>query len=218
MDSSNRKRAILGIILVIIGSIFLLDNLGFNIDLPWYIFRWPIVFIIIGAINLFSGNPRPALLFFGLGILFYLNIFDVLDIRDFWPVILIIIGIMFIFRRNTLSKTSENKDDIFDETAIFGGTEKKFTSENLHGGKVTTIFGGSNIDLRGSKIQGEANIEIFCMFGGTEILVPSDWKVNMNATAILGGSSDERSNITDDAVATLNVNGFVMFGGVELKN
>lgn len=218
MDSSNRKRAILGIILVIIGSIFLLDNLGFDIDLPWYIFRWPIVFIIIGVINLLSGNPRPAFLFFGLGVLFYLNLFDVLEIRDYWPIILIIVGIMFIFRRNSVIKTSENGDDIFDEMAIFGGTERKFTSENLRGGKITTLFGGSNIDLRGSKIQGEANIELFCMFGGTEIMVPEDWKVNMNATAILGGSSDERANINDNTVATLNVNGFVMFGGVELKN
>ena len=131
MDSSNRKRAILGIILVIIGSIFLLDNLGFEIDLPWHIFRWPIIFIIIGIINLFSGNPRPALLFFGLGILFYLNIFDVLEIRDYWPVILIIIGIMFIFRRSSVVKSAENAESIFDEVAIFGGTDKKFVSEDL---------------------------------------------------------------------------------------
>ena len=195
-----------------------MDNLGFDIDLPWYVFRWPIVFIIIGVINLFSGNLRPAFFFFGLGILFYLHVFHVLHIGEFWPIILIIIGITFIFRKSSVVKTSENKDTIFDEVAIFGGTDKKFTSEDLKGGKITTIFGGSNIDLRGSKIQGEANIELFCMFGGTEILVPADWKVNMNATAILGGSSDERANINEDTVATLNVNGFVMFGGVELKN
>jgi len=218
MDSSNRKRAILGIILVVIGSIFLLDNLGFRIDLPWYIFRWPIVFIIIGVVNVFSGNLRPALLFFGLGIFFYLNLFDVIDIRDYWPVILIIIGLTFIFRKSTFIKASENDEDVFDEVAIFGGTDKKFTSENLKGGKITSVFGGSNIDLRGSKIQGEANIEVFCMFGGVEILVPADWKVNMDATAILGGSSDERANINEENVATLNVKGFVMFGGAELKN
>lgn len=115
-------------------------------------------------------------------------------------------------------KSSENAENIFEETAIFGGTDKKFTSEDLKGGKITTIFGGSQIDLRKSKIQDGANIELFCMFGGTEIFVPADWKVNMNATAILGGFSDERATIDDKPVATLNVNGFVMFGGAELKN
>ena len=201
-----------------IGAIFLLDNFGFAIDLPWYIFRWPIVFIIIGTINLFSGNPRPALLFFGLGILFYLNLFNILEIRDFWPVVLIIVGLTFIFRKKTIIRSSENKEDIFDEVAIFGGTDKKFISESLKGGKIATVFGGSNIDLRGSKIEDEATIELFCMFGGVEILVPEDWKVNQNATAIFGGVSDERANINADTTTTLNISGFVMFGGVELKN
>ena len=218
MDSPNRKRAIFGIILIIVGVIFLLDNLGFHIDIPWYIFRWPIVFIIIGLVNLFSGNLRPALLFFGLGTLFYLDVFYVLDIRDFWPVILIIVGFTFIFRKKTIINTSENAEDTFDEVAIFGGTDKKFTTENFKGGKVTAMFGGSKIDLRGSQINGDANIEVFCMFGGVEILVPEDWKVNMDATAILGGSGDERTNVSDATNATLNIRGFVMFGAAELKN
>ena len=124
----------------------------------------------------------------------------------------------FIFRKKTIIRTGDNANDIFDEVAIFGGTDKKFHSENLQGGKITTLFGGSNIDLRDSNINGEASIEIFCMFGGVELLVPSNWKVNQDATAILGGVSDERSNIELDTIATLNIRGFVMFGGVELKN
>ena len=156
---SNRNRAILGIILVIIGAIFLLDNLGFDIELPWYIFRWPIVFIIIGIINLASRNIRPAFLFFGLGALFYLHEFHVLHIADFWPIILIIIGITFILKKGRpIIRSEENKNDFFDEVAIFGGTDKKFTSENLIGGKITSVFGGSKIDLRNSQIQSEASM------------------------------------------------------------
>ncbi|MEM6642507.1 MAG: DUF5668 domain-containing protein [Bacteroidota bacterium] len=218
MEITTRKRAILGIVLVIIGALFLLDNLGLEIEIPWYVFKWPIVFIILGVVNLISGNPRPALIFFALGTLFYLDVFDVLDLSDYWPVILIIIGLSFILRRGSVSDVSENKEDIFDEVAIFGGTEKKFTSEQLKGGKITTLFGGSKIDLKSSQIATEANIEIFCMFGGTEILVPEDWDVNMNATAILGGSSDERSVSTTGSNSKLNVNGFVMFGSIELKS
>lgn len=218
MNSSNRKRVILGIVLIFIGALFLLDNLGYDIYLPWYLFRWPIVFIIIGFINLFSGNSRPAFIFFGLGVLFYLDVFDILSIGDFWPLILIIIGISFILRKGPTIKSDENSDEYFDETAIFGGTDKKFISKNLKGGKITSLFGGSKIDLRGSRIEGEASIELFCMFGGTELLVPEDWKVNMNATAVLGGFSDERTNISSKPIGTLHIKGFVMFGGGELKN
>ncbi len=218
MDSPNRKRAILGVILVVIGAIFLLDNLGFDIYLPWYLFRWPIVFIIIGVVNILSGNIRPAFIFFGLGILFYLDVFNILYIGDFWPLILIIIGISFILKRRSIVNTDENSDEYFDEVAIFGGTDKKFISEDFKGGKVTSLFGGSKIDLRGSRINGDASIELFCMFGGTEILVPEDWNVNMNATAILGGFSDERANISTETSGTLHIKGFVMFGGGEMKN
>ena len=220
MEPSNRKRAILGIILVLIGTIFLLDNLGFAIELPWYIFRWPIVFIILGTVNLLSGNPRPAFIFFGLGTLFYLSIFDIIDLRDAWPLILIIVGLSFILKKGGKSNSSGNSEqDYFDEIAIFGGTDKTFTSQTLQGGKITSLFGGSKIDLRGAKVQEEgASIELFCMFGGAEILVPDDWEVNMDATAILGGFSDERKNVNPDATGKLHINGFVMFGGGELKN
>jgi len=220
MESSNRKRAILGIVLVIIGVVFLLDNLGFDIELPWYIFRWPIVFIILGMINLLSGNPRPAFIFFGLGALFYLDVFHVLDLRDAWPVILIIVGLSFILSKGRKSNSSgKSEQDFFDEIAIFGGTDKTFTSQNLQGGKITSLFGGSKIDLREAKLQEDgASIELFCMFGGTEIQVPDDWEINMDATAILGGFSDERKNVNPKTTGQLHIKGFVMFGGGELKN
>lgn len=221
MEPSNRKRAILGIVLVVIGSIFLLDNLGFDIDLPWYIFRWPIIFIILGVVNLLSGNLRPAFIFFGLGTLFYLHIFDVFELRHAWPIILIIVGISFIIRKGSGKSNSSGNSELnfFDEIAILGGTDKTFTSQNLQGGKVTSLFGGSKIDLREANPQeGGASIDLFCMFGGTEIYVPDDWEVNMEATAILGGFSDERKNITPDASKKLHIKGFVMFGGGELKN
>jgi len=220
MESSNRRRALLGIILVIIGAIFLLDNLGFDIELPWYIFRWPMIFILIGVVNLLSGNTKPALIFFSIGALFYLDLFDILQIRHAWPIVLIAIGISFILRKGGKSNSSGNSgQDYFDEIAIFGGTDKTFTSQSLQGGKITSVFGGSKIDLRDARLQPEgASIELFCMFGGTEILVPNDWEVNMEATAILGGFSDERKNVELNATGKLHIKGFVMFGGGELKN
>lgn len=218
MDSSSRKRAIIGILLVVVGTLFLLDNLGFNIDLPWYLFRWPVVFIIIGLINLLSGNPRPALIFFAIGTAFYLHVFHIVRIGEIWPVILIIIGLSFIFRQRSSKRANETDLDTFDELAIFGGTEKKFTSQNLKGGKISCLFGGSEIDLRESKPEDGAVIEIFCMFGGVELSVPQDWKVNLDATAIFGGFSDERKSANSDAPATVHIKGFVMFGGGEIKN
>ncbi|MEQ9466944.1 MAG: DUF5668 domain-containing protein [Ekhidna sp.] len=219
MASSSHKRAIIGIILVIIGSIFLLDNLGFNIEIPYYLFSWPAILVVLGIVNLLSGNSRAAMILIGLGAVFYLHHFDVINIRTFWPVILIVIGLSVILRKKpTVKKITEADDNYFDEVAIFGGTEKKYISDNLQGGKVTNIFGGSEIDLRGSKAQDGAVIEIFCMFGGVELMLPEDWKVNMGATAIFGGFSDSRKSISSNATSTVHIKGFVIFGGGEIRN
>ena len=219
MAASNHKRAIIGLLLVIVGSLFLLDNLGFDIDVPYYLFSWPAIFVVLGIINLLSGNRRSSLIFFGLATIFYLHYYDVINLRNVWPVILIIIGLSFILRKKSRPKSaSESSESYFDEVAIFGGTEKKFVSEKLEGGKVSCIFGGSEIDLRGSKAQDGAVIEIFCMFGGVELMLPDDWKVNMDATAIFGGFSDARKTITDKPSATVHIKGFTMFGGGEIKN
>lgn len=218
MKSSIHSRAILGIILIVIGSIFLLDNLGYEIELPWFLFRWPIVFIIIGMVNLLSGKKQPAFIFFGIGVLFYLEVFDVLRFRDVWPIGLIIIGLVFIFRKRSSDSKSTNENADFDETAILGGVDKQFTSQDLKGGKLTSLLGGCKIDLRYAQIKESATIDIFCMFGGVEVMVPANWKVNVDATVILGGFSDKRTNIDTDEIATLNIHGFVMFGGGELKS
>lgn len=219
MPSSNHKRALIGILLVAVGAVFLLDNLGFDIYIPYFLFSWPAIFVILGIINLLSGSGRTALIFFAIGAAFYLHHYDVVSIGEMWPLVLIIIGLSFIFRRKSEPRNiSETDEDYIDEVAIFGGTERKFISDNLKGGKITSIFGGSEIDLRGSKAQDGAVIEVFCMFGGVELMLPEDWKINMDATAIFGGFSDSRKNITGSSETTVHIKGFTMFGGGEIKN
>ena len=217
MSSPNSKRAITGLVIVLIGLFFLFDNLGFGIDLPGWIFTWPMIFVIIGLINVFNGNLRAAFIFISIGALFYLQVFDIIDIRTYWPVFLIIVGLALIFR-NRDRRNAESNENYFDEVSIFGGTEKKFISDQLEGGKITNIFGGSDIDLRGSKAVDGAEIEVFTLFGGCDIQIPSDWKLNVNATAIFGGFSDSRSNIDPKPTSTVTIKGFTMFGGGDIKN
>ncbi|NQZ76579.1 MAG: hypothetical protein HRT61_10800 [Ekhidna sp.] len=219
MASSNKKSAIVGVILVIIGAVFLLDNLGFDIEIPYYLFSWPAVFVILGIMNLLSGSIRASLIFFGLATVFYLHYYDVVRIGEIWPAVLILIGLSFILRRRSEPKgANESEEDYFDEVAIFGGVEKKFITSGLQGGKATSIFGGTEIDLRNSNAEDGAVIEVFCMFGGVELMVPEDWKVQMNATAIFGGFTDSRTNISREPTATVYIKGFVMFGGGEIKS
>ncbi len=215
----RNRRALLGLFLVIIGAFILLDNLHILPRMPWWIFTWQMLLIAIGVFNLLLGNRTPAVVLIGIGAFFLLEEIYYFNWRDFWPVILIIIGLAFIFRQRSMARGNVLQDNYFDALNILGGGNQKVASHKLEGGKITTIFGGSEIDLREAKPVDGATIEIFTMFGGAEITVPEDWNVKVEVTSILGAFEDKRSNVkTDDKSPTIRIKGMTLLGGGELKS
>jgi predicted membrane protein len=156
---------------------------------------------------------------------------DIMDInfnmRNYWPVILIVLGIFFLVRHQRGGDTykpgkTETSMDILDDTSVFGGGDVLVTSENFQGGKVTYIFGGSKINMSSAKLApGKVVIDVFIMFGGTSFIVPSDWNVRNEITSIFGGFSDDRRPSPDkpiDEKKELIIKGIVLFGGGDIKN
>ncbi|MBV6645949.1 MAG: hypothetical protein KI790_10895 [Cyclobacteriaceae bacterium] len=218
MKSTNR-RALLGLFLVFLGAFFLLENLHMLPRLPYYFFRWYTLVFALGVFNLIAGNRTPAVILIGIGILFALEDIFYLDFQDFWPVILIIVGLSFIFRQKSLTSDGAADENFFDDLNIFGGSGKQFTSQQLEGGKSTNIFGGSSLDLRQAKLANDATIEVFTMFGGCDIIVPGDWRVDLEITSVFGGFDDKREiQKTSTDVPTLRVKGLVLFGGGDIKS
>ena len=85
-----------------------------------------------------------------------------------------------------------------------------------------SLFGGSEINLSNCKFaDGDNILEVTFIFGGSTLIVPSDWKVETDVLAIFGGFGDKRRkdpNMVYDSSRTLIVKGFVLFGGGEIKN
>jgi hypothetical protein len=112
--------------------------------------------------------------------------------------------------------------DIIDDVAIFGGSEQKITSKNFKGGKISNIFGGSTFDLSDAELAPGRNVlDMFCLFGGSKIIVPAGWRVKIEVTAIFGGYNDKRRMPpkTDEVVEReLVIRGVVIFGGGEIKS
>lgn len=212
----SKRRSILGLLLVMAGIILLLDNLDLIPGLPYYVFHWTNIFLVIAVINLLSGNQKPAFIFAVIWIFFFSREFYYFDLKDYWPLILVAIGLSFIIKNKRTSK-SEIEDAYFDDINIFGGGSKKFTSQQFQGGKSTNIFGGSDIDLRESNPQDGATIQVFTMFGGCNIIVPPDWNVAINTTAIFGAFDDKRDPMPKRTDFTVHVRGLIIFGGGELK-
>ena len=82
------------------------------------------------------------------------------------------------------------------------------------------IFGGTELDLSRADINGEAIIEMTTIFGGTKLVVPSNWTVKSDAAVIFGGVEDKRAMPAVNEVTnkTLTLKGTVIFGGIDIKS
>ncbi|MFT5953697.1 MAG: putative membrane protein [Cyclobacteriaceae bacterium] len=220
MKQENR-RAFVGLFLILVGIVFLLNNFDLIPRLPWWVYQytWQIVFMGAGVFLFISGNRSGGFIFLGIGTFFLLKEHFYLDMRDFWPVILIIVGLSFVFRHKRLTSNREINDNYFEAMNIFGGGNQIVSSPSLQGGRITSIFGGSEVDLRQSKAESGAIIEVTTIFGGSDITVPPDWKIKNQVTAILGGFEDKRTNIShDDDAPVIVIKGLTLFGGGEIKS
>lgn len=219
MGKSNR-RAILGLIFIAVGALFLLDNFGYiDFRIPYYILRWQMILIAIGVFQLITGNRRGALILITIGVVFLLPEYFNVRFRDYWPVILIAIGLGFFLKSRTSTSQNMEGNDI-DDISILGGSQKKINNKQFAGGKLSSVLGGIELDLRQASLgNGQATLDTFAVMGGIKIFVPDDWVVNFEATNVLGGFSDKRAHKPTEYFGNvLTIKGLVVMGGVELNS
>jgi len=234
-NTETSNRLLIGILLIVAGLILMvkkstilpepLDNFIDNI-----IFSWQMLLVAIGVITLIgSDNKTPGIVMVAVGGFFLIPELFTDFFRSFnffWPALFIVIGVVLLMNSNRLGRklnfSTSNKADYIDYTNIFSGAERQLITDNFQGGKITSIFGGGEVDLtRSSLSAGENIIEITCIFGGTTIIVPESWNVILDVTPILGGFSDARKlrgDVIKDNTRSLTIRGTVIFGGGELKS
>ena len=112
------------------------------------------------------------------------------------------------------STTPEPDADEIDLVATFGPLEYHSTAGAFRGGTVTTWFGGGTLDLRNATLDpAGATIRASTVFGGGNLIVPDDWRVE-TALVGIGGAGDGRPSGNPPAGApTLRLEGVARFGG-----
>jgi len=194
---------------------------------------WPLILIVIG-IGQFLQPKESRQTFTGglliiLGALFLGRNLDIFYFRfwEIWPVILIFVGIM-ILRNHVWKAGSRHGDDSYINLFFFlGGGDHSYSSHQLEGGSLNAIMGGGKIDLREASIVGDTLVlDVFVMWGGIEIIIPKNWKVNVQGMPIMGGIENKTSTsiIKENGVEPgkvekqVVVKGMVLMGGLEIKN
>ena len=221
----SNSRAILGIILILFGGLYLIEQLGLLANLNFSVGKllstyWPVVLIVIGLVKFNTRNMQGPLFLIGLGVILLITTsFGLSFWSTFWPVIIISIGLFSLFPKSNYINSTKTTINTIDETIIFWGTEKRIKSDRFTGGSITAIFGGAEIDLSDVYLKSETEtLDITCILGGVEVKVSGNYKTLVQGTGILGGfeSNSLHPNIPVDK--TLIIKGTAILGGVEVKS
>ena len=216
-----------GILLVVVGLLFLMDTLDILNVGSTFAHWWPLILILIGFAKLKGQDKAKGTIFFIVGVVFLsatLNIINWGNIFRFWPLILIAIGaVMILKRKDELlgERVSSGgvSGDFIRANAIFGGAERIVTSQNLKGGDVMALFGGVDLDLRQARVSPEGcNFTLTALFGGVEVIVPPDWNVSDSGMPIFGGIENKTAAGGEKTGGKAHFTCTVAFGGIEIKN
>jgi hypothetical protein len=118
-----------------------------------------------------------------------------------------------------LDSNADPSSEEIDLVNVLGGMSLTPTADPFYGGKVTTIIGGTAIDLReATPAPTGIDIDAFVLVGGLDLIVPDGWKVVFRGTTIAGGFDDATGPAPDDDAPQLRVGGVVAIGGTRVTN
>lgn len=231
---STKGRVFSGILVVAVGLILLLKQFG--VDFPEWLFTWEALIIVtgiyIGIKHDFKHISWIVLILIG-SVLIIDDIFPETHLEQYlWPAVIIFIGIVMVStagkrkerwknwreccKKNNTAQSTEN---MLDTVSIMGGVKKNVITKDFKGGEITCILGGCEINLSQADFSGRVILEITQIFGGTMLIVPSNWEIQSENVAILGGIEDKRDvtkiNTTGDKILVLK--GVTIFGGIDIK-
>ncbi len=231
-ETVSNKRILFGLFLIALGVFWILVKLDIIPD-TWndVLISWKMLLIGIGIFSIIGGNRTSGTILIVIGGFFMIP--DIVHIpyelrRIGWPLLIIGIGVALIITNRKVTKIPQTLNDnqcsidFFDDFVFFGGREVFVNSQNFFGGKIASIFGGAEYDLRQARLsENGAVIESVCIFGGCGFKVPPDWSVKNEVTAIFGAFEDKRGmtahDVKTDTSKTLVIKGICAFGGVEVK-
>jgi predicted membrane protein len=227
-----------GLILIFIGLLFFGRNIGW---IDYFLFRilfsWQTLLIVIGAGLCLRRSFVGGLVLIAVATYFLLpriNGMWIWDVQRYWPLLIVLIGIVILFKRplegrcrhhhhKITTDTLYTSQDGFVRSEVTFGTVKQIVVDPIFkGAEIKTTFGSTLIDLRRTSLEDpETYIDVESTFGGIELFVPNTWMVVSKANADFGGIDDKRFHsgfIEIDNSRKVIIRGKIVFGGLEIKN
>ena len=205
----KKDNVLIGLFLVIIGVIIFGNQNNFW-DINIFFKGWWTLFIIIPSIfAIIKQDYLTGTIGLVIGSLLLLSVNDYIEFRSIWPVFIILIGLVLIFKTTGKVKSLANEN----YTGVFSGSDAVISGE-FKGTSATAIFGGVDLNLKNAEIQENVVIDCLCLFGGIDIIVPDNVMVKVKGYPVFGGI-ENKVNKTEGKVVFINAS--CIFGGITIK-
>lgn len=220
-------RLLIGIFITVVGTSLLVQNLDFY-DAAKILRFWPVALISLGGLIFTQAADQSGrtsgIIMMGIGAWTLLSTLGIVRIRFwdlFWPIVLIIVGsnLMMGSSLRARSDVVTSPHDSVNLFAIMGGVGRQPAGDGFRSGEMFALMGGCKLDLRNVTLApgDRAIVNVFAVMGGHEIRVPEGWTIVSDVLPVMGGV-DDKTKGGGAASPTLFIRGFVMMGGVEIKN
>jgi predicted membrane protein len=122
----------------------------------------------------------------------------------------------YLFRRQRRQFAGDRRHIL----VVQGGSQLRPSAEEISDAVVSVMMGGVVLDLRQTTLMRRpAHLDILCIMGGLELVVPEDWKVTIDVEPAMGGIRDARSGTVDpERPPDLVISGRVVMGGVDISS
>jgi predicted membrane protein len=222
----------------VFGILLIAANIGLiPRDFNRIIISWQMLLIVIGIIVIVKRRTLhfPAVICTCLGIFFIIP--EIVDMfpsifggvisgkdftRNYWPVLLIVGGIVILLhilckppvscynrhRHRGYShfhsrvnenhrhfRDEENRDCEYDftKTSVFGSGQYVVVDTEFTGGTLNSVCGSIELDLRKAYLpEGETVLIVEAVMGSISVFVPYNWLLDIKVDSVLGGIEDER--------------------------
>lgn len=214
----------IGVAFVVIGGALLLNAMDVIDILDDYSF-WDLIAsliilaVILAALNTlvsrrFRRPVTPLTIIAIAAAIQYALLSDVDVWRYVVPAIVIVIGLAILlgslmhsmkrrksdrgqatFGRSDVITSGENSVDI---SVVMGNAEERNHSMDFHGGRISVTMGEVKLDLSEAQvIEKPARIDVNVTMANVEMLVPSGWSIQKDASATLGDVTESDAEAQD---------------------
>ena len=236
-------RVFFGVLVVVIGILFLLNSTGVA-DLDRLLDWWPSLIILYGVWRLIANRFRSLfwpILLIAVGAFFQLGElgFDI-DLSDYWPVALIAVGILILAggvrrrsRRRNRRATAPNSSTIIDVDVstsasssadddslhAVAASQNRIISGDFQSGSVNVVMGNGTFDMREAIILDKpATLEVSVVMGEVKVRVPAEWNVQIANSATMADAKDTRTRDNDSHNPHLIIRGSVTMGSLQVTD